>query len=113
MIPCAVLSEHEFRSAIRTIDLQIVWIFKEVEYIDTFNSKRTFEDGFEIIQPYMTSIYIWYYNWPIRFVDWESSGIEVFSLDELQEEIYSNPLKFTDDILYMIDRYKHLLIPLI
>jgi hypothetical protein len=45
-------------------------------------------------------------------VDGESSGIEVFSLPELEDDIKNNPEKFTDDVLFMIQKYRELLIPI-
>lgn len=111
--PAAVLSEEEFEKAIKTIHLDTIGVFKEVENIKDFESKRTMEDGREYTQPYMTSIYIGYYDGPIRFVDGESSGIEVFSLDELKEEIKTNPDKFTGDIKFMVEKYEKLLVPII
>lgn len=110
--PATILSPEEFERAIKTTNLNIIGLFKKIEYLPAFMSKRIFEDGFEIIQPYMTSMYYWYYDWAIKFVDGESSGIEVFSLQELNDEIQRNPDKFTDDILFMIEKYKELLIPI-
>ena len=66
----------------------------------------------KFVQPYITTIFIGYYNGAIRFVDGESSGIEVFSLDELKEEIRKNPEKFTEDIKFMIKKYEKYLVPI-
>ncbi len=110
--PAAVLSEEEFERAIKAVHLDTIGVFKEVENIPDFNSKRIIEDGKEFIQPYITSMYIGYYDGPIKFVDGESSGIEVFSLDELKEEIKTNPDKFTEDIKFMIDKYQKFIVPI-
>lgn len=58
----------------------------------------------------MCSMYLGYYNGPIKFVDGESSGIEVCSLEEIKEEIAKNPEKFTEDVLFMIKKYENLLV---
>jgi len=60
----------------------------------------------------MTTIYLGYYNGSIRFKDGESSGIEVFSLKELQEDIKENPGKFTEDIKFMIKKYEKYIVPI-
>jgi len=110
--PAAVLAPEEFEKAARVTDLNIIGVFKKIEYIPNFMSKRTLNNKDEINQPYMTSMYFGYYNGPIKFVDGESSGIEVFSLDELKKDIKGNPDKFTEDLKYMIKEYEELLVPI-
>ncbi len=110
--PAAVLAPEEFEKAIKVTSLDIIGIFKKIEYLPNFESKRILNNGTEITQPYMSSIYFGYYNGPIRFVDGESSGIEVFSLEELKEEIKNNPDKFTDDIKFMTEKYEIFLVPI-
>lgn len=108
--PATILEIDEFQKAVQVTDLNIIGIFRKVEYISDFISKRILQNGSVILQPYMTTMYIGYYDGPIKFVDGESSGIEVFSLDELKQEIQENPNKFTEDIKYMVNKYQDLLI---
>jgi hypothetical protein len=68
------------------------------------------ETSFE--QPYINNFYIGYYDGGIRFCDGESSGIEVFTIEELEKQIAEEPTKFTEDLKWMIKRYRHLLVPL-
>jgi len=110
--PATILEPEEFEKAIKTTDLWIIWIFKKIDYIANFESIRILNDNSKIIQPQMSSIYFWYYDWPIRFVDGESSGIEVFFLDELKEEMQNNPNKFTEDIKVMVKKYEEYLVPI-
>lgn len=110
--PATILQPENFDKAIKVTDLNIIGIFKKIEYIPDFISKRVSQDGSSINQPYMTSIYLWYYDGPIKFVDGESSWIEVFSLEELKEEMGLHPNKFTEDIRFMVDRYENYLIPI-
>jgi hypothetical protein len=56
-----------------------------------------------ILQPYITSIYVGYYDGAIRFKDGEASGIDVFSLEELKEELVHSPEKFTEDLKVMVE----------
>ncbi len=110
--PAAVLPPEEFEKATKVTDLSVIGIFQKIEYLPDFKSDRILNDGTKMIQPHMTSMYYGYYDGPIRFVDGESSGIEVFSLDELKEDIENNPEKFTDDIKFMLKKYGKLLIPI-
>ena len=108
--PATVLSSEEFGRAIKVTPLDVVGVFKKVEHLPNFMSERISQDGSKIIQPWMTSIYIGYYDGPIKFVDGESSGIEVFSLEEIKESLKDNPSKFTRDIKFMIERYEGYLV---
>jgi len=110
--PATVLESEEFEKASKVTDLNIIGLFKKIEYLPNFLSTRINKDNSKFIQPYMTSIYFGYYNGPIKFVDGESSGIEVFSLDELKEEIKKNPDKFTEDIKFMVEKYEKFLVPI-
>ncbi len=110
--PATVLNHKEFEKAIKVTNLDIIGVFKEIEYHPDFMSKRIIKDESPIIQPQMCSMYFGYYNGPIKFVDGESSGIEVFSLNELTEELKNNPDKFTADIQFMIEKYKKFIIPI-
>ena len=108
----AVLSPEEFERAIKVTQLSIIGIFKKIEYLPNLLSARILSDGSRIDQPLMVSFYFGYYDGSIRFVDGESSGIEVFSLDKLKIELKEHPQKFTDDLKFMIDKYETLLIPI-
>ncbi|MBC8495575.1 NUDIX domain-containing protein [archaeon] len=110
-IPATIVPESEFENAVSTTNLQILGILKKLVYLDNFQSKRTDPDGNSWIEPAMTQFYIGYYDGPIRFVDSESSGIEVFSLDELNTEIKNAPDNYTEDIKVMLHRFKDYLKP--
>ncbi|MFH1789932.1 MAG: NUDIX domain-containing protein [bacterium] len=110
--PATVLEPEEFEKATKVTNLDIIGLFKKIEYLPNFLSKRTSNDNSEFIQPHMTSIYFGYYDGPIKFVDGESSGIEVFSLEELKENIKENPNKFTEDIKFMVKKYEKFLVPI-
>ncbi len=110
--PATVLSPEDFERAKKVTNIEIIGIFTKIEYIQNFDSVRVNIDGTRFVQPHMTSFYFGYYDGPIRFVDGESCGIEVFSLDELEQEIRDNPNKFTEDIKWMLAKYKAYLKPL-
>ena len=110
--PATVLEPEEFEKALKVTNLDIIGLFKKVEYLPNFKSERFSKDNSKFVQPYMTSIYIGYYSGPIKFVDGESSGIEVFSLEELKENLNENPDKFTKDIKFMVEKYEKFLVPI-
>jgi 8-oxo-dGTP pyrophosphatase MutT (NUDIX family) len=109
--PIAIVSGKEFEKAANITDTQIIGIFKQIEILNDFISKRIDKTGSVFKQPFITAMYIGYFDGAIRFVDGESSGIEVFSIDELKEEIKSHPQNFTEDIKYMIKRYEKYIKP--
>lgn len=111
--PATILSDDEFYKAITNTDLKIIGVFHKVDEIVNFESVRIDKFGNKFLQPFISTFFIWYYDWAIRFVDWESSGIEVFSLEELISEIDNNPNKFTEDVKFMIEEYKQYLKPII
>lgn len=109
--PAAILSDEEFNQATNSTDLKVVSIIKKVDFVPAFKSIRSLEDGqLTLIQ--MCMFYIGFYDGPILFSDGESSGIEVFSLEELKDEIKLRPKKFTEDIKFMIKKYEKHLIPI-
>jgi len=110
--PVSVLSEEDFSRALRKTDLRIIGLFKEIDYQSNFLSTRISQNNKQFIQPYMQTTYIGYYNGPMQFIDGESSGIEMFHLDELKKEIKDNPKKFTEDLKFMIKEYEKFLVPI-
>jgi isopentenyldiphosphate isomerase len=109
--PASILDADEFSKAIRLTDLSIVGVFRKVEEVSNFASARVDKKGNRFIQPYITAFFIGYYDGAIRFIDGESSGIEVFSLQELKKELRENPKKFTEDVAFIIKKYEKYLVP--
>ena len=101
-----VLKEPEYNQLLKSIDLTVVGIFRKVGVISNYKSIRHFRDGSVIIQPFISYMYVGYYDGTIKFKDGESSGIEVFTPRELQEELTTNPGKFTEDIKFMFSKYQ-------
>lgn len=109
--PAVVLTDEEFKSAIKVTDLRIIGMFRKVDQVSNFLSIRKSKDG-EFRQPFITSFYIGYYDGSIRFCDGESTGIEVFTLPQLEKKIKEKPELFTEDLKYMIKKYKNYLVPI-
>jgi len=110
--PAAVVSSDEFEKAIKVTNLTIIGVFRQIDYDLNFYSLRISKSGEKFIQPFITSFYLGYYDGAIRFVDGESSGIEVFSIKELKKEILKSPEKFTEDIKIMIKKYEKFIKPI-
>ena len=111
-VPVAITPAEEFDLAVRSINLDVVGIFRQIDYISPFLSVRVEKDGTKFPQPFMSSFFIGYYNGTIRFSHEESTGIEVFSLDQLKREIQVRPQLFTEDKKFMIEKYAQYLVPL-
>jgi len=103
--PAVVVSPKEFKKLIQVTDKNIIGIFQKVDELSNFQSVRIDQYGNSFVQPFMTAIYVGYFDGAIRFVDGESSGIEVFSFSELQSELHNTPEKFTEDIKFIFKKY--------
>jgi len=109
--PAVVLTDDEFRAALTQTDLRIIGLFRRVEHLVNFVSINNLH-GKIFKQPFITSFYIGYYDGAINFCDGESTGIEVCTLEQLQEKIKKRPEDYTEDLKFMIDRYKDYLVPI-
>jgi len=103
--PVCVVAEDEYNKVIKTTDTSVIGIIRKVDVIHNFLSTRKTGEG-DFTQPYDTAIYIGFYDGPLHFKDGESSGIEVMSFDEITEDLAHNPERYTDDLMYMIKKYK-------
>ncbi len=110
--PTTILAEETYPKALKATDLNIIGVFRKIDYLENFLSTRKIKNKKDFVQPYITTIYIGYYDGPIKFKDGESSGVETFSLKELEEDIQSNPEKFTEDIKFMVKKYRKYLKPI-
>ena len=110
--PTTVLGEENFDKAIKNTDLNIIGVFRKVDFLENFLSVRKMKTGKDFVQPLINTMYVGYYNGPVKFKDGESSGIETFSLKELEQEIKEKPEKFTEDIKFMIKKYRKYLKPI-
>lgn len=109
--PAVILPEEQFSLAIKATDVQIIGLLKKLETISTFISVRKSEAG-EFKEPFISSFYIGYYDGSIRFCDGESTGIQVFTRDELEQQIQQVPDEFTEDLKFMIKRYREQIVPI-
>jgi hypothetical protein len=90
----------------------VIGLFRQIDYLQNFISVREMKkDIYMIKQPQIITVYCGYYDGAIKFKDGEASGIEVFSLGELKEELEKYPEKFTEDLKFMIEKYEKYLVP--
>ncbi len=92
--------------------MHVLAILKKLSSLDNYQSKRKGPDGKTWVEPSMTQFYLGYYDGGIRFIDQESCGIQVFSKDELKEEVSEHPEMFTEDIRYILDKFSRLIKPI-
>ncbi|MFC1769321.1 NUDIX domain-containing protein, partial [Nanoarchaeota archaeon] len=60
--PASILSDKEFNKAITITDLSIIGILKSIDRINNFQSIRITQKGEKFIQPWITNIYVGYYD---------------------------------------------------
>jgi len=111
-IPGMVLADADFEAVRDDIDLSVIGIMQKIEQMNRNMSIRQSADGSSINQPLITSFYVGYYNGSLRFKDGESTGVETFSLDELESLMRKEPERFTEDLRFMINRFRDYLVPL-
>lgn len=109
-IPATVVINEKFKSTVAVADLTILGILTKLVYLDNYQSLRKGKDGIWV-EPAMTQFYIGYYDGPIRFVDSESCGIQVFSIEELKDEIKQSPQLFAEDVKFIISKFAYSIKP--
>jgi len=111
-IPATVVDIKEFESAVRSTDLNVVAVLTKLSYLDNYKSVRKNKAGAVWVEPNLSQFYIGYYDGAIRFVDKESSGIQVFSKEELLQELKDTPELFTEDVKYIVEKFENKIKPI-
>jgi len=109
-IPAVMLADDEFARAVTSTNLSIIGIFKRAEIVTDYMSVRKSKKG-DILQPFISTFIVGYYDGAIRFCDGESSGIEVFDLSDLHDAILQYPERYTDDLRYFIEKFRNHILP--
>lgn len=110
--PVSILKKNDFSKALKKADLKVIGIFGEIDYDSNFKSIRVGKDGEKFTQPYMQTVYVGYYDGSLQFIDGESSGIQLYTVEELENAIKSKPNDFTDDLRILFEKYKDKLKPI-
>ena len=110
--PVSILEDSDFSRALKKTDLRVIGIFKEIDYNSNFQSTRISKGEKKFIQPYMQTVYVGYYDGPLQFIDGESSGIQLYTIEELENEIKKSPDFFTEDLKILFEKYEDELRPL-
>ena len=111
-IPATIVSKEEFEHTASITDLTVLGVLTKIAYLDNYQSSRIEHNKKVWTEPSMTQFYIGYYDGAIRFIDKESCGIQVFELKELEEELKEASNSFTDDIKYILKKFKDKIKPI-
>ena len=110
--PVSILEKSDFGNALKKTDLKVIGIFREIDYNSNFKSTRIDKSENKFTQPYMQKVYMGYYDGSLQFIDGESSGIQLYTVKELENAIKINPDDFTDDLKILFEKYKNQLKPI-
>ena len=77
-----------------------------------YESTRSYSKWPNFTQPYITDNYMWYYDGKFQFVDGEASWLENVSTNKLLERIEQYPDQYTEDLKYLVQKYKRYLVPI-
>jgi isopentenyldiphosphate isomerase len=110
-IPATVVAPENFEHAVSITNTEVLAILTPVLTLDNYQSLRGGVNSKKWVEPHMTRIYVGYYDGPIKFIDKEACGLQVFTADELKHELKKNPEMFTADMNYIIKKLKHLMKP--
>lgn len=103
--PAAALNDEEFITALSEADLNMMGMFKKIEVINAFQAKYKYKDGSRSIFPQIATVFIGVYDGSIRFKDGETSGVEIYYPNEIEEELQKYPEKYTEDVKILIPKY--------
>lgn len=103
-IPSYVTSHDLFIDAL-DFDVERMAFITRIERIMWQKSVRIKQNWDKFIQPYISDIYMWYYNGHVRFKDAEASGLEYVDIDKLKRRILDKPKNYTEDLKFLIQRY--------
>ncbi len=104
-IPSTVVPKDKFNHTVSITDLHVLGVITKLAFLDNHKSLRMGKNGKKWVHPSMTQFYVGYYDGSIKFIDKESCGIQVFSKEDLEQEMEDNPDGFTDDIKYILKKY--------
>lgn len=80
-------------------------VFYELDYIRGFESLRKVENSTKLVTQNV-GLFLGYYNGRFKFNDGEAIGVEKFSLEELSSQFLEFQELFTNDLVYILERYK-------
>ncbi len=110
-IPATVVKNELFERTVAKTDLHVLAILTKLTELDNFQANYSVKGKKNWIEPQMTRFYIGYYDGHIKFIDKEACGIQVFTAEELDEELHENPDAFSKDMHYILKKFKHMMKP--
>lgn len=100
-----ICQPEQFHNTAKMLPLDVAGVFKKLENDNNFLSLTYFSKEEKVIQPFMTTFYIGYYDGPIKMSK-ETDDVRLRSLDRLREEIAQSPDEYTEDLKYMINKFE-------
>lgn len=111
-IPATIVDKKAFENTICVTDLNILGVLKKLILVEDDKSSRVMKNGEKWVETGISQYYIGYYDGAMRFVDKEACGIQLFTREELMENLDENPQLFTDDLKYIFSKYSSLIKPI-
>ncbi len=103
--PAVALDEEDFRDSIKSANLRLFGIAKNLGTIKNFEAIYKYRNGKKAVFPQITTVFIAIYDGPIKFEDSETDIIELFDFEELVDELKNNPDKYTEDLKILVPKY--------
>ena len=110
-IPATVVKKEFFERTVSKTDLHVLAVLTKLTELDNYQATYTVKGKNKWVEPQMTRFYIGYYDGAIKFIDNEACGLQTFTAEELEEEVKESPQLFTEDMKYIIKKFKHILKP--
>lgn len=101
----SIVSPENFYTVFTQSDMAKTGVLKQIDIVSPFYSTRICSDGTFFEQPFMSAIYLGYYEGPFVFLDQECEGVERAPLDIWLKRIQDNPDAFTGDIKKIFTYY--------
>ncbi|MBI4210836.1 MAG: NUDIX domain-containing protein [Candidatus Diapherotrites archaeon] len=111
-IPATIVNKDRFEKTVQTANTSIIAILRILEVDENYVSNRISSDGSPWVEPNITAFYFGYYDGPVWFIDSESSGIQLFTVQELNDALKKKPEEFSEDIKYIVKKWGKLVKPL-
>lgn len=111
-IPTTIVNRKDIKHALELIDLKIMGVLFLLEINKNDTSVRKLKNGKSWKEQGITAYYFGYYDGSIKFKTGECSGFRISTLEEIEEEMKSNPESFTKDMYYILNKFRHLIKPI-
>tara|TARA_Y100000031_G_C8175755_1_gene364018 strand:+ start:380 stop:1036 length:657 start_codon:yes stop_codon:yes gene_type:complete len=105
-------TSDDFEETVKSTDLTKKAVVKRIDTLQR-ESRRVLAGGKYFIKHTNSAMFFGYYEGDFKLIDGEVEEMKLFSLDELEKSLNKNPEQFTDDVVFLIKKYKKFFIPLV